>query len=257
MTVLNADSTNLNMSDKRVSDQDQQSREMLISYLNLRLGVGLCALVLPPLVLVIGWLNHQPLLPSISAYYHLPEARNWFVAILCSIGIFLFTYRGYPNETKWHQVMGIAAFGVGMIRTAPIGSNGDVLSYIHLACACTLFGCMAVVAFRFFPENQGRTKMTKKHREFNSRIYRGCGTVIAGVGGIYGLWSLIKAITPYKEPLDNWLFAVEFICIYAFGTAWLLKSHLLYHWLKVFKIDPFKDSKPVVKRMGAGGESHD
>jgi hypothetical protein len=222
-----------------------QSREMMVSYLNLRLGVGLCALVLPPLVYAIGWLNHQPMQSSISAYYHLSEARNWFVAILCSIGIFLFTYRGYPDETKWHQVMGIAAIGVGMIRTTLPGSKGDVLSYIHLFCACMLFGCMGVMAYHFFPRNQGQTKMTKRHRDFNSRIYRGCGRTIAAVGGIYGLWSLYKALTPFEEPADNWLFGVEFVCIYAFGTAWLLKSHLLYKWLKKLKINPFDEPKPL------------
>src|SRR5690348_4178346 len=68
---------------------------MAYTYYGLRWGLAAMAFTLP-VVLVVGelWMHGLPLPTSISGYYH-TGMRNWFVATLVALGLFLLLYQGF------------------------------------------------------------------------------------------------------------------------------------------------------------------
>ncbi len=204
---------------------------MLISYLNLRAAIGIFAILLPPVVYVVGYLSGTMLQPSISAYYHVDQTRDIFVAVLCAIGVFLFCYSGYPSENWVHKLMGLAAVGVAMCPTYTdkylMTQYEKNIAVAHLVCAVLLMVLMAFTALVLFPKNQNATPMADKTKLQNAWRYRICGIVIVAALGFYGLRLGYYALIQQDLPNDSTLYWVEFIAIWAFGIAWLLKSHLI------------------------------
>ncbi len=221
--------------------QPSQHQDMVLSYLKVRLAIGVLTGILPLLMLLIHWIYQTDMQESVSAFYYVPEARNWFVATLFCVSIFLLCYQGYPDkpqvfalrhfsETTLHRIMGFAAFGVGMLPTKcssqakticphPFTDADKITADLHLICAFILFTCMGLIALFYFPEFQSRTAFldtnTKKR---NATIYRICGGVIVFVGGF---WAILKLLEVHSVDL----FWVEFVCILAFSIAWIIKSH--------------------------------
>ncbi len=230
--------------------QDDHNQHMVASYLNVRLAIGILAGALPIFMLLIRWLYKTDMQESVSAFYHVLPARNWFVATLCCVSIFLVCYRGYsarPNvlflrsisETTLHRVMGAAAFGVAMLPTKHPSCTikcpsywsqfDEIIAIFHLFCAFTLFAAMALVALFYFPVFQGKTKkLSQKMQAQNAHIYRYCGITIVAIGGV---WVVLQIFNLHFIPL----FWVELVCIIAFSVAWIAKSHFLRRLTKQLK----------------------
>ncbi len=210
------------------------STSLLLSYLNVRAVIGALAIFLPPLVLVLNW--NPKIQSSISAYYHVPATHDVFVAVLCAIGLFLFSYNGYSDEWFLHKLMGLGAIGVGLCPTAFYDDKNvlhtNAFAIIHNISAATLFAGMAVMSIFFFTRNQDASGLSEKHKAFNAKIYRICGGIIAGVGFLFGLRILYFLIIGLRVPRDSSLFFVEWISIWSFGFAWFLKSHIIFRILK-------------------------
>ena len=67
------------------------SRHANLAFLIKCFGIGAIALLIPiTLPIVGGYDGHF----SISFFYHVPEARNWFVGLLWAVGIFLVLFQG-------------------------------------------------------------------------------------------------------------------------------------------------------------------
>src|SRR5262245_5003850 len=94
---------------------------LVLSYLSLRKAIGLLGACLP-FVLAIGLfvLDGKGLQGSISGYYH-TEMRDVFVGILCAIGVFLLSYRGYESEDRIAGNLACAfAIGTALFPTTPM-----------------------------------------------------------------------------------------------------------------------------------------
>lgn len=192
------------------------------SYLFLRRFVGSIAMALPWAVIVGKWLiDGGGLLPSISDYYY-SDMRGLFVGSLCSIGVFLLSYRGYTRYDNWaSSVAGCAAIGVGLFPTvAPVNPN-HFIGTLHLIFASVLFLTLAVFCLYFFVQSGPNPTPRKAWR---NAVYRTCGVVIllalvlAGVAVALGT----KRTTGLNAVL--WL---EAIAIFAFGVSWFIKGDTL------------------------------
>lgn len=86
---LNADRVLLRAYLAQAPDQVDSAPSLLISYLTLRMGVGVIGIT-PPLVLAVGALLLQGsgLQSSISSYYH-TVMRDVFVGALCMMAQFI------------------------------------------------------------------------------------------------------------------------------------------------------------------------
>jgi hypothetical protein len=213
-------------------DQSRPSDEecLLISYIELRRVVGCLGLALPFVLLAGTRLLEGPgIRNSISAYYH-SSMRDVFVGILCAIGVFLFTYKGY---TKGHDratsFAALAAIGVALCPTTPeFGATATqaFVGIVHLCFATAFFSLIGYISLVFFTQNTPNRPMTR-NKERNNRVYRGCGWTIFGAIG------LIAIISWLPLPMTSWLlgyrpvFWLESLAVVAFAVSWLTKGGVL------------------------------
>ena len=209
----------------------------LISYLTLRKAVGILGLSFP-IVLVAGSFiagNCQEIQSSISAYYH-TGMRDLFVGILCSIALFLYTYKGYNQmDTIAGNLAGIFALGVAFFPTSIAGPlsacipepiDNHVIDTIHYASAAGLFLVLSYFSLFLFTKSDGKPSKMKLKR---NKIYRVCGYIMLGsivliaAYSICGHYERCKALEQYAP-----VFWMETIAVWAFGLSWLTKGKTIY-----------------------------
>lgn len=208
---------------------------MLISYRELRRAIGMIGIALPVLLLGGGLaLLEGGIRDSISSYYWSPSMRAVMIGSLCSIGVFLWSYRG---DGKWDNAAGnaacIAAVCVALLPCSPpVGehisnpmifpwpsANGQVPTrFIHFPAAAVLFLLLAYFCFYSFPSQDPGTTPTKK-KPLRNNIYRTCGAIIIVCIAAIGLLHLI-----FDTPLGSSVFWLESIAVWAFGWSWFIKG---------------------------------
>ena len=196
-----------------------------VSYLNLRLGIGVLGVALP-FILRIGSAIFPPDPYSMSAYYYSAE-RNILVASLCVLGALLLTYQGYDKlDSRITNVCGAATIGVALFPTAPTNpsTSAKAVGYVHLTCAALLFITLAVIALWLFRLTEPHRERTPEKRK-RDRVYLICGVVIALCVVLVPVESLVigAPIAKYHP-----LFWLEAVAIVAFGVAWLVKGETLF-----------------------------
>lgn len=164
-------------------------------------------------------------LDSISAYYY-TGAVAAFVGIIITLGLFLFTYRGYANEYRVHdtwaaRIAGIAAILIAAFPTEALdgmpkpGWWEPITGRIHYGSAIVLFGSFAYFSLYLFRRGSGTNTLSKRRR---NAMFLTCGLVIvlaliwAGIAGAQG-----RAI-----------FWPETLALAAFATSWLVKGRFGY-----------------------------
>ncbi len=132
------------------------------TYLLLRVGLCLLALVFPFLLWGVGAWNDIPLQNSISDYYFAfapPTSalrafpgRVVFAGVLFVLGFFLILYRGFSKTENWAlNIAGLSALLVALFPTKTpayctnCGSN--TYWFVHYTAAVLLFICIAFVAW--------------------------------------------------------------------------------------------------------------
>ncbi|WP_042377937.1 hypothetical protein [Streptacidiphilus melanogenes] len=189
----------------------------------LRLGVGIVGLALP-IVLPLGnsiISAHLGLLASLSGSYY-THMRNVFVGGLWAIGVILLCYRHNRREDVWSSVAGLFAVVVAMCPMEPPSSivahpstTQKVLGEIHVVSAAAVFAALAVFCIRLFRDE------SEPDGPLRRRIYLVCGTVIGlCIAGILFADLLHFTGTGGLTPV----FAGESVSVFAFGTAWFVKS---------------------------------
>jgi hypothetical protein len=209
----------------------------LISYNTLRRIVGILGIAFP-IVLSIGALlfgDCDSIQKSISIYYH-TIMRNFFVGILSAIGLFLFTYKGYDRiDNIAGTLAGIFAFGVAFFPCSitgpftnclPTPLNNGIWFILHLISAGALFVTLALFSIFLFTKTHGqKTKMKIKR----NRLYRTCGIIMLVSIAIIGIVAILNhfghLIWLQKYHFIFWL---ESISLWAFGTSWLVKGRAFW-----------------------------
>ena len=120
------------------------------TYFTLRLGIVVASLLLPVILYVAGNFRPDPgLLPSISHYYAYGNnlTRNWFVGTLCTVGMFLYLYKGYSvTENVVLNVAGVLAIVVALVPCRC--GDPQASASVHGFAAVTFFLCIAFVCVR-------------------------------------------------------------------------------------------------------------
>ena len=242
--------------------QTGNQKELLMSYNTLRKLLGTLGVALP-IVLIAGSVAlHGSVLRSISAYYYSPM-RDLLVAAFCSIGLFLFTYKGYKDKDELiseniiTNCAGTMAACVALLPTSfqdysldnvctsnhipccwnifgvidnfdiPNNPQCTLLSTTHLVAAILFFALVAYLSiFRF-------TKITddQNDRRREIKLYKVCGYIIVACIIVMGLDAAANKKWTYDnvEIALHWfpvLFTFESIALWAFGIAWLTKGKL-------------------------------
>jgi hypothetical protein len=110
----------MRVADGKAMSSGKLQENILSTYFTLRLGIIVLAFALPVILYVGGrvWGGIPDLPGSMSAYddENGGTMRDWFVGILCTVGAFLYLYKGFsPLENILLNLAGGFAVGVAMI----------------------------------------------------------------------------------------------------------------------------------------------
>lgn len=212
----------------------------------LRKVIGILGLALPPLLIF----NHSQLLSSMSHYYY-SSGGVFFIAILFAFGLILITYRGYPQKkNEWISdnlvttLAGVCIFVAVLIPTQSKGSLGclsftdspylfgyksnGLLNTIHLLSAglfLILLGYMCIFKFVLNRAAHGR-----------NRLFRSCGFTIWGsVAALVLIIAYEKLFgDDFNETIPAYVLWLEWVAVYAFAIAWLVKGRIKEDVMRMF-----------------------
>ncbi len=209
----------------------------IISYINLRILIGILAIALPFVCILGGMLiTKESIQTSISIYYY-TNVRDCFVGILVGISMFLVSYKGYGKvDNVVTTITGVIGLGVVIFPCySPDYINTkvgffhipiEISGYIHLICAFAYFALMAYNSMFIFTKTHDNKKMTKNKKKRNV-VYRICGFLIylsliaLLLVFIFGHASIIAE--------KQIMLKIEAVMLVSFGISWLVKSKAILH----------------------------
>jgi cytochrome bd-type quinol oxidase subunit 2 len=213
----------------------QSNDARLISFMALRKAIGWLGLTLPAAMLlgnyiIDGCTNIQ----DSNSHYYYTVTGDLFVGILCAVGLFLFTYKGYTTLDNWaSSLAGVCAVLIAMFPTNDNSLNkcsnivqlpiSHTRNLVHYGSAAMFFTILALMSLFLFTKSKGKKSNRKRAR---NRIYRICGAImllaIATIA-VYGLSGKSGAAYAKYHPV----FWLEWVALLAFGTSWLVKGELV------------------------------
>ncbi len=202
-----------------------------MSYLGIRRSLGLLAFLLP---LVLGPFGYLVLgieiQENMSSYYH-TQLRDFFVGAVSAMGIFLFCYHGYDSLENWTgNLAALSAMGVAF---CPLDPNSDPLhqssiaGYIHTFSGGLFFTTLAIFSLYHFPRGHFGLRLITRDEQRDA-LYFATGLTIVGCMGLMAI-HLFLLPASLKETLNQFkfLFWMEWIAVWAFSVAWLVKGQAL------------------------------
>lgn len=210
------------------------TKPLLVSYLGIRRTIGAIGLALPVVLGPVGWfLLGIPIQDNMSSYYHTP-LRDVFVGSLCSIGVFLFVYRGYDWVENWTGNLGcLSALGLAF---CPLDADSDpmvqrsLVGYLHSFSGGVFFCTLAFYSLVHFPTaSDSEDDQIIPHNSLRNLSYRLSGIVIIVSMIAMGIYLLLVPIeTKRKLNEINFLFWGEWVAVWAFAAAWLTKGRAIF-----------------------------
>ena len=222
----------------------EKENDLVYSYMTLRNLIGLCGMILPIALALTTRTSpgDKAIESSISAYYYTSNG-DLLVAVMCVLGAFLFTYKGYDvKENILSSVTAICGLGVAFSPTAAdcarqsfsIHTALPVVPEIfgierHLIFAGLFFITLSIISLLCFPQtdviNQAKGIMTKKNKR--NIIFKVCGWI---------MFFCVAVMIPYnisdkiKSMFGDFpfIFVFESIAIEAFAASWLTKGETFY-----------------------------
>lgn len=206
------------------------TQPLVISYLGIRRAVGIIGLLLPPTLLLGGWLLGVPIQDDMSSYYHTP-LRDVFVGSLCAIGVFLLCYRGHDRTEDWTanfacvSALALAFFPLDFASQPPV--QRTIAGHLHTLAGAIFFMTLAVYSLRHFPRPSDDDPPDRLTRQRNL-VYRVSGLII--LGSMPAMGAYLFLIPPHwREIADrfNALFWLEWTAVWSFASAWLTKGRVI------------------------------
>jgi hypothetical protein len=216
--------------------QTDSNNTFVISYVNLRLGLGFVGFFLPIILVAGTWglTDCTQLQPSISHYYY-TIMGDYFVGSLCAVAMFLFFYKGLDKRDG--IIANFAAVFALLVAFFPTNPSADsVCQYIstnritsvnavHYSAAGLLFASFAYFSIFLFTKT-GPTKEITLHKKMRNRIYVTCGIIIIICVALIAVYNFVgnleTTFAKYKPTL-----VLESIALFAFGTSWITKGEMI------------------------------
>jgi hypothetical protein len=216
--------------------QTDNNNAFVISYLNLRIGLGFVGFFLPIILVAGTWglADCTQLQPSISHYYY-TIMGDYFVGSLCAVAMFLFFYKGVDKQDG--IVANFAAIFALLVAFFPTNPSADsICQYIstnkitsvnavHYSAAGLLFASFAYFSIFLFTKTDPTKEMTA-HKKMRNRIYKTCGFIIIICVALIAVYNFVgnleTTFAKYKPTL-----VLESIALFAFGTSWITKGEMI------------------------------
>ncbi len=200
------------------------------SYAELRRAIGILGTLLPFVLSIAACVIFGTGIQSSLSRYYYTEMGDVFVGTLCAIGVFLYSYKGYPgkglSDNVVGNVAGVSAIGVALFATDPSGSADIPATFtgtVHVLFAALLFASLACFCLCLFTRTDPSRDPTEQKLRRN-RIYRVSGWTIVVSILLIGVQALLpgeirQTLKPY-----NPAFWLESVAVVAFGVSWLIKG---------------------------------
>ena len=201
---------------------------MVLSYLELRTAVGILGIAFPLVIFLGGRIIFgEGLQGSISSYYY-TGMRDVFVGILCAIGVFLLSYKGYkPIDSIAGNLACFFAVGVALFPTSPAAnpsSQQEIIGHIHIGFASLYFATLAFFSLILFTKTDPGKKPSHRKLQRN-KVYITCGILMV-LCLILIVAVHISHVVDVNDTLSRGssVFWLESIAIVAFGVSWMTKG---------------------------------
>jgi len=212
--------------------QDNITKHITLTYVNLRVGIAIIAFSLPVVLMLWSLFSAEMLLPSISAYYHTPM-RDVFVGSLVAVGACLYLYKGFSDrENKALNCAGIFAVAVAFLPTCipDVDTMNNemcdqglrcVVKWLHRISAFLFFVPVAYVS-TFRGSDTVELIDDEKIRKKYLNLYRVIGPMMIVLPALAAIFFL-------ATDNESIIFFVETAAIWAFALFWLTKVRELKH----------------------------
>jgi hypothetical protein len=211
----------------------------VLSYFAQRRAAGYIGIALPPIVLLFDHcvFSHHCVPASISASYY-TGVRNFFVGSLCAVGVFLVCSIGFKRDAPWSILAGSLALLVAFCPTDPDTACSRTNAHspfsashaIHSIAAISLFLTFAVFCLYLFTRSsqfpgvaQPNLQALPPQKRKRNVVFITCGWIMLVAMLLHAGWWVLSRFAHFPMP-DHLLFATEWICLWAFGFAWLVKG---------------------------------
>jgi hypothetical protein len=208
-----------------MNTQSLLGTHVTVTYTHLRRGMAALALALAPMLWLGGALLFGlPLQTSMSAYYY-TEMRDVFVGVLCTLGAFLFLYKGYTPRENW--VLNVAGVCGPLIALFPTHQLNDCVPAsgglsLHMLFAAIFFAAISYACV--FLQAVGPEPLSPRVQRYRN-ISKTCGVLMLLCIGTALAYSTLLP-RDIKAAWCEWsvLFWLEAVAVSAFAVHWIVKS---------------------------------
>ncbi|MEO1648309.1 MAG: hypothetical protein AAFR32_05770 [Pseudomonadota bacterium] len=203
--------------DWRLKDRSRKdfSERANLAFLIKSFGIGVLALLVPILLPLIGGYDGHF---SISYFYHVPEARNWFVGLLWAVGVFLILFQGLSRaENILLTLAGVFLILVSLVPTTTDQCNESLFSW-HAGFAIAFFVCLFIVAI-FLSKSRLNYILWPPLRARFARAYNVTGCLMIALPAMAYAVHLVDG-----RDCGHEIYWIEFAAISAFSAFWFVKT---------------------------------
>lgn len=218
---------------------DNEENPAVVSYMTMRLMVGIFALLLPVAVTLGANLLGpcRGILDTISAYYY-TNMRDVFVGCLSAVALFLFAYKGrYTDEFVATKLASIFALSIALNPTAfdstmppcaypPQGTVYGFTGVVHIISAILFFLTLSYISlavFTRFKANQWRS-VPSLRKKIRNGIFIACGVVMLICLAVIGVYAVFFQ---KDHPVPSLIYWMETGALVSFAVSWLTKGGLI------------------------------
>ena len=195
---------------------------------------GVALIAIPVIIVAIGWVRHQMILPTLSHYYcgeTVPSLlHTLFTGFLILVGGLMLAYRGFDDKDNWiHNAAGVLAIAVALFPKGLDDQNvyRDLVRYpiLHGASAALLF-LVAAYAVIYSGGSTLQSRLTQRERTLLRR-WR-IASVVGMISGAVAYAPFTFSRNPDVLPASGVLL-LEMTGFYGFAFYWLGMTHFIHN----------------------------
>ena len=156
--------------------------------------------------------------------------RDVFVGILCVIGFFLLSYKGYERSDDIAGNLGcVFAVGVALFPTTPDGAaarGARLIGYVHLAFSVLFFLTLTYFALFLFTKTDPSKSPSRKKLQRN-KVYKTCGYTMGICILLIAIHSFLPGTMATFLEAYKPVYWLETLTVLAFGISWFTKGEAI------------------------------
>jgi hypothetical protein len=237
----------------------EKENKLVVSYKTLRNLIGYCGMILP-IVLILTTKtapSDKNIESSFSDYYY-TSSGDILVSFLCTLGAFLFIYKGYNmKENILSSIAGICGIFAAFSPTAtedlrqsfsvhtPLNDVPEIFGFErHTIVAGLFFIILGFISLCCFSQTDLNKQITTLKKKRNN-IFKICGWIMLISVIIMAIYFLSDRFRTMFGKIP-FIFIMETIATWAFGISWLTIGETIYPDGEHYLVSGYKDIKQFV-----------